>query len=89
MNAVQLTVESSTDNTYLYGAAAECIAPAGLGTFTIPPYVLMALPVGPYAGFVLQPAQVSAPFTATGLLQTYSDDTGFGFGFGSGSFILK
>lgn len=88
-NAVQLTVEASTDNTSDSGAAAQCIASAQPGTFTIPPYVLLALPAGPYAGFDFQPAQVSAPFTATGLnlglLQTYSDGTSFGFGSGSGS----
>lgn len=73
-------------------ATAVCVAPAGAGTFTIPPYILQALPAGSCGGLVLSSvAQVS--FTATGinvgLLSTYSNSAGFGYGWGSGNFTLK
>ena len=92
-SAVQLLTGAPTDATLSNGAIAECVAPAGPGTFTIPPYVMQAIPAGSFAGFAFEPGQVSAPFTATGLdfglIQTQSDGVGFGFGSASGSFTLK
>ncbi|MGH9719686.1 MAG: hypothetical protein ACRD8O_05700 [Bryobacteraceae bacterium] len=90
---VVMIVTSATDNTYNNAGQAICLAPASAGTFTIPPYVLLALPAGNFAGFVFAPAGATVPFTATGLnlgsLSTHSDGTGFGYGAGTGSFALR
>ncbi len=90
---VQITVTSATDNTLANGDQAICTAPASAGTFTIPPYVLLALPAGFDAGFVISPTPTGSLFTATGLtfgiLTTQNDGTGFGYGAASGSFMLK
>ncbi len=87
---VTILVDSPTNNGPFL---ASCTAPGGAGTFTIPPYVLLALPPSPNAGIVLKPANAVVPFTATGLsigfLATNNDGTGWGFGAGTGSFILK
>jgi hypothetical protein len=78
----QILVSSATDGTLSNGSTALCIAPASAGTFAVPPYVLLALPAGNFAGLQLSPAQVSVPFTASGLsvglLQTQIDGTGPG-----------
>lgn len=63
---VQIQIQSATDNTYTNGATAICNAPANAGSFTIPPYVLLALPAGNFASFQFQ-QQTEAAFTATGL----------------------
>jgi uncharacterized protein (TIGR03437 family) len=34
----------ATDNTYTAGATFDCLAPAGPGTFTVPPNILLAMP---------------------------------------------
>jgi uncharacterized protein (TIGR03437 family) len=100
---VQIMVTGATDNTYSNGATAVCIAPAGPGTFTIPPYVLLALPApanfvgapgaGSPGGFVFSSITTEVPFTATGLsagsLSTQANSAGFGFGAGTGYFALK
>jgi uncharacterized protein (TIGR03437 family) len=86
---VEISIASVTDNTFSTGTFANCKAPASAGTFTIPSYVLMALPAGQFTGFELGPganqAAATAPFTANGLtvglVQTYIDGTmlvGFG-----------
>ncbi len=89
---VEFEVASPTDNTNTNGATAVCTAPASAGTFTIPPYVLLALPAGNSAGLVLSSGALGS-FTATGLnagtLNTYSNDAGFGFGWNSGGFTFK
>jgi uncharacterized protein (TIGR03437 family) len=41
---VVIQVAAATDSTYNFGANAICRAPASAGTFTIPPYALLALP---------------------------------------------
>jgi uncharacterized protein (TIGR03437 family) len=91
--SVQISIASALDNTFKAGLRATCKAPAGPGTFTIPPYVLLALPAGNFAGFVLAPETASAGFTAPGLtfglLQAYHNGTGFGYGAGAGSFALR
>jgi uncharacterized protein (TIGR03437 family) len=65
---------------------AVCTAPASAGTFTIPSYVLLALPAGSATGFRFQPGDQgpasSAAFSATGLnagiAQTFIDGVSFG-----------
>jgi uncharacterized protein (TIGR03437 family) len=89
---LQIQVNSCSDNTCANGASAICIVPASLGTFTIPPYILEALPAGNSAGVVLS-SYSDATFTAMGLdagtIGTYSNTSGFGYGWGSGGFTLK
>ena len=78
----QILVSSATDGTFTNGSQAFCISSASAGSFAVPPYVLLALPAGNFAGVQLSPAQVSVPFTATGLsvglLQTQIDGVGPG-----------
>jgi uncharacterized protein (TIGR03437 family) len=79
--ALQIVVTSATDQTFNLAVQAFCNVKAGPGTFTIPPYVLLALPTGPYAGFTIGPITAEVPFTSTGLsvgvLSTQIDGTGF------------
>ncbi len=90
---VVIELYSPSDNTDTNGTAAVCTAPASAGTFTIPPYVLLAFPASTSAGFILS-TETKASFTATGLnlgiisLNRYTV-AGFGYGWGSGSFALK
>jgi uncharacterized protein (TIGR03437 family) len=90
---VQMIVSAAADNTFTNISQAFCVAQASAGTFTIPPYVLLALPAGNFAGFVIAPSDTSVPFAATGLslglLQTHNDGTGFGYGAGTGAFALR
>ena len=90
---VQIAVLSATDQSFTEGSVASCVAPASAGTFNIPPYVLLALPAGPYAGFLFGAGDTKTPFTASGLgvgvLTTHIDPTGFGYGAGTGGFTLK
>jgi hypothetical protein len=78
----QILISSATDGSVTNGSQASCIAPATPGTFAVPPYVLLALPAGNFAVLQLSPAQVSVPFTATGLsvglLETQIDGIGPG-----------
>jgi hypothetical protein len=92
---VQIEVNAPTDSTCTTGASAVCTVPGTAGTFTIPSYVLMALPATPLGvsgGLVLSMITLNS-FTATGLaielLQTYTNAAGFGYGWGSGSFNLQ
>lgn len=64
---VELAVTSALDNTFTSGGFARCKVAASAGTFTIPPYVLLALPTGNFANLVLGGAEFSVPFTATGI----------------------
>lgn len=61
------------------GASAVCTAPASAGSFTVPPYVLEALPTA-NAGFVFGSISESS-FTATGIdvgiVGIYTNDAGF------------
>jgi uncharacterized protein (TIGR03437 family) len=90
---VQILVNSALNNSFNAGGTATCIAPAGAGKFTIPPYVLLALPAGNLAGIVLAPADTGVPFTAPGLslglLSTHNDGAGYGLGAGTGGFTLR
>ena len=66
-------------------AQAWCTAPAGAGTFTIPPYVLQALPATNSANFYFGPGDqgpaFSGSFSASGLTvgvaQSFDDSAGF------------
>ena len=64
---VNFGVSSALDNTNTTGSSAVCTVPGSPGTFTIPPYVLLALPAGNFSFFGFSSAQVDAPFTATGI----------------------
>ena len=77
---------SAIDNMFNVGSTAACTAPASAGTFTVPPYVTLALPTGNFSYFELAPgvveAAAQAPFTATGLniglIQAFVDGPSFG-----------
>ncbi len=58
---------SDTDNTGMTGAGFSCMVPSTLGTFTVPPSVLLALPSGPYTEIDFKPELPARNFTATGL----------------------
>jgi uncharacterized protein (TIGR03437 family) len=78
---IQLKVQSPTDSTYTNGATAICNVTANAGTFTIPPYVLLALPAGNLTWFQFQ-QQTEAAFTAAqglpyGAIQTSNAPAGF------------
>jgi hypothetical protein len=80
---IEISVAGMADNTFTTGAFANCRVPASAGTFTIPSYVLLALPAGNFTAFELGPgtnqAAVTASFRATGLTvgmaQIYIDGT--------------
>jgi uncharacterized protein (TIGR03437 family) len=77
---VQLQLQGPTDSTNTNGALAFCNADASAGTFTIPPYALLALPASTSAGLVFVQQTAWIPFTATGLgsgMIQAIDDTGF------------
>jgi len=78
---VQIHLASATDKTYSSGATAQCTVAASAGTFTIPPYVLQALPAGNFDHFFLGSAESDVPFSAAGLsLGTlHTDSVGPGF----------
>jgi uncharacterized protein (TIGR03437 family) len=91
--SVRIVVSSAFDGSFSTGRQAFCQAPAKAGKFTIPSYILTALPASNFAGMVLQPAPASLPFTASGIalgsIETLHDGTGYGYGAGVGSFFLK
>jgi hypothetical protein len=91
--SVKIVVSSAFDNTFTTGRQAFCKTPAKAGTFTVPPYIMAALPAGSFGGIVLQPAAAAVAFMASGVtlgtLETKHDGTGHGYGAGTGSFILK
>ncbi len=89
---LQIEVDSCSDNSCNSGAAAVCNVSSGAGSFTIPPYVMQALPASASAGVVIS-NNSTILFTATGLnagfLTIYTNESGFGYGWGSGNFTLK
>jgi len=58
---------SATDNTFNLGASFQCLAPAGSGTFTIPPNVLMAMPPNNFGALWFEPLVQSTNWTGSGL----------------------
>jgi hypothetical protein len=83
---VEIQVASAIDNTFNIGGTAVCTAPASAGTFTIPPYVMLALTSSNFTylefGSGVWAAAAENPFTATGLnigfFEAYLDGTVFG-----------
>ena len=76
---VQIQLQAPIDNTD--GATVVCNAAANAGTFTIPPYALLALPAANIGNwFQLRQQTPAAAFTAKGLglgsIQTYNAATG-------------
>jgi hypothetical protein len=63
------------------GATARCTVAASAGTFTIPPYVLLALPAGNFGTLQFSYQTAEVPFTATGIdagsLNTWNDGIRF------------
>jgi hypothetical protein len=78
---VMLQLQSATDKTFTNGDTAVCTVPASAGTFTIPPYVLLALPAGNFDNFFIGSAESDVALTAQGLnlgtLHTQSAGPGF------------
>jgi hypothetical protein len=78
---VQIQVAGATDNTLTLGDTAQCTVPASAGTFTIPSYVLLALPPTAFTSFQFAPVTATVPFHGNGshcgLLSTYDDATIF------------
>lgn len=74
-SSVQIKVQSPTDSSSTNGALAICTVAATAGAFTIPPYVLLALPAGNLNYFQFQ-QQTEAAFTAPGVsygtIQSYN-----------------
>ncbi len=91
---VEIELSSASDSTLTTGALAICTAPAAAGSFTVPPYILDALPAGSFAGFRFSSPETYGPaFTASGLglgfVQFQNQGTGFGALSSSGGFTLK
>ena len=82
----EIQIVSATDNTFNTGSTAVCTVPASAGNFTVPPYVMLALPPNNFNFFELSPGTVSAtaeaPFMAKGLdigfIEAFVDGTTFG-----------
>jgi len=90
-----IEVYGPTDSSFTTGSVAYCDVDAAAGSFTIPPYVLQALPPTANqssAGFVFS-TQTGNTFTGTGVIagtfEEYVNVAGFGFGWASGGFFLK
>jgi uncharacterized protein (TIGR03437 family) len=83
---VEIQLASALDNTFNTGSLAACTAPASAGTFTIPPYVLLALPANNFTylffgtGGAWPAAEngFSAKGLSVGLLQAFADGSFFG-----------
>jgi uncharacterized protein (TIGR03437 family) len=65
--AVVISGSSYTDGTGSTGAGFSCVVQSTLGTFTVPPSVLLALPSGGYSEVDFEPGLPSQSFTASGL----------------------
>ena len=67
---IKLDGFNQTDNTGRVGASFTCIVPASQGTFTIPPYVLLALPTSgqfSFGGLDFRPSILPGAIPGTGL----------------------
>lgn len=90
-----IEVYGPTDASFTTGSVAYCNVDAGAGSFTIPSYVMQALPptgAQSSAGLVLS-SQLGNTFAATGVtagtIEEYVNVAGFGYGWASGGFFLK
>jgi len=80
---VELVISAYVDQNT--AAQAVCTAPASAGTFTIPPYVLLALPATNGANFWFQPGDQNPAFSGTfaasglavGVAQSFVDGVAF------------
>jgi uncharacterized protein (TIGR03437 family) len=79
---VQIQLFGTPGNTGLTGSQIVCEVPSSAGKFTIPAYVLAALPAGNVGYFAFTPYAPEVPFTATGLIdgQIQTDGPGASFG---------
>jgi uncharacterized protein (TIGR03437 family) len=64
---ILLQTGSSTDASGNTGTTVNCIVPASAGTFTIPPYAMLAIPATNFSFVAIASAPAAFPFTATGL----------------------
>ena len=62
-----MNIISATDNTNTTGAELVCYAPAGPGSFAIPPTALLALPPGNFAQLGFRPYANPANLTGSRL----------------------
>ena len=85
--SVEIQLYGTPGNTGLTGAQIVCQVPSSAGTFTIPPYVLAALPAGDVGYFAFTPSTAEVPITATGLI--FSQIEAYGPGASFGAFTLK
>jgi uncharacterized protein (TIGR03437 family) len=81
---IEIQLYGATDNTGLTGAQVVCEVPSSAGTFTVPAYILSALPAGNFGAFNFSPFMSEVPITATGLIDGevtafLSGGTGFNF----------
>lgn len=90
-----IEIAAPVDTTGNNGYVGVCFVDAAAKSFTVPPYILLALPPTPTnfsSGFVLSSRVVNA-FSASGLnggsLTTLLNAAGFGFFWGSGGFLLR
>jgi uncharacterized protein (TIGR03437 family) len=88
-------VYGPTDASFTTGSVAFCNADASAGSFTIPSYVMLALPPTgnqSSSGFILSSqagTTFSAPGATNGTIEEYINVAGFGYGWASGGFVLK
>jgi uncharacterized protein (TIGR03437 family) len=64
---VSLNGSSATDSTLSNGAAYQCTVLTSAGSFSVPPYVLLALPAGNFGGMYFRPSAIPASFSGTAL----------------------
>jgi hypothetical protein len=64
---VQIDVASPTDSNFITGADVLCVAPAGAGTFTVPPSALLALPAGNLGNLAFRTYANPTNFPGSGL----------------------
>ncbi len=90
---IQLVVSTCADSACKQlQAQASCLVSPSHQTFTIPAYIMQALPATNFAEVVVGSLSLAA-FTASGSdvsnMYAYRDDAGFGGSWGSGTFTLK
>jgi uncharacterized protein (TIGR03437 family) len=68
---VVITGSNAVNNSSPAGASFQCLASASAGTFTVPGYVLLALPAGGLGGIRFDPAASPVAFQAQGLNLSY------------------
>lgn len=64
---IELDGYNNTDNSGAIGASFQCTVPATVGTFVVPPSVLLALPAGSFGGLIFHPAVMPVNLPNSGL----------------------